>query len=112
MCPIVREEDGLAMSSRNVRLEEQHRTNAPQISQIMEAAKASIDTDSPQVIEKNAFEKLAAIEGFRPEYFTISDGITLQSIDTFANSKLVVACAAVWAGDVRLIDNIILKNEL
>jgi len=112
MCPIVREEDGLAMSSRNVRLAAPHRTNAPQIHQILKAAKDKMASHSPKTIEKDALEQLSQIEGFRPEYVTISDGISLQPIEDFEQSDLVVICTAVWVGDVRLIDNLLLKNEL
>ena len=46
----------------------------------------------------------------KPEYFEIVDGRTLMPVDTFNDSDFIVACTAVWAGDVRLIDNMILKN--
>ena len=50
------------------------------------------------------------INDFRPEYFDIVDGYTLEPIEDYHNSKYVVACTAVWAGEVRLIDNMIYKK--
>ena len=52
------------------------------------------------------------IPGFRPEYFDIIDGKKLEKCSSAESCELVVACTAVWAGDVRLIDNMILKGSL
>ena len=108
-CPIIREADGLAMSSRNVRLQPAIRNRANLIHQSLEWAKASIDQLEPAEISRLAMEKLS-IPDFRPEYFEVVDGTTLQKIDPQNPSAFVVACAAVWAGEVRLIDNMILKS--
>ena len=104
-CPIVREEDGLAMSSRNVRLTPDHRERATILSKILEEAAAKRKTHSPADIEKWAMDKMAAQKDFRPEYFTISDGKTLQQVSDFSEHEGVVACLACWVGEVRLIDN-------
>lgn len=109
-CPIVREEDGLAMSSRNVRLPENHRAAAPRIHAILSEAKTKIASDTPTEVEKWALAQLTDNEDFKPEYFEIVDGITLQEISTFEESEIVVACVTCWVGDVRLIDNMILKS--
>jgi pantoate--beta-alanine ligase len=104
-CPIVREADGLAMSSRNVRLLADHRKRATILSQILKEAASKRKSHSPQDIEKWAMDKMAAQKDFKPEYFTISDGRTLQQVSNFAEHDSVVACLACWVGDVRLIDN-------
>lgn len=108
MCPIMREEDGLAMSSRNVRLTPENRSLAVKISQTLQGAKALIDSKTPEEVITWAMNELS-IPQFKPEYFAIVDGITLQAIDDFEAHHFVVACAAVWAGEVRLIDNMVLK---
>lgn len=108
MCPIKRQENGLAMSSRNVRLTPEHRSLAVKISQTLSAAKKLLDSKTPEEVEKWAMHELSIPE-FKPEYFTIVDGITLQSIEDFSKTDFVVACTAVWAGEVRLIDNMVLK---
>lgn len=109
MCPIVREEDGLAMSSRNRRLSTEERNASTIIYRTLLEAKEMLATETPQKISQWAMENIASL-GFRPEYFEIVDGYTLQRIDTFEAADLVVACTAAWVGEVRLIDNMILKQ--
>lgn len=109
MCPIVREEDGLAMSSRNVLLDPTHRTIVPIIRQTLLAAKEMMDKESPQKIKAWAMEQLQQ-PGFKPEYFEIVDGVTLQPVERLEASTFLVACLAVWVGKVRLIDNLVFKN--
>jgi len=109
MCPIMREENGLAMSSRNVRLTPENRILAVKISQTLSAAKKLVDDKTPNEVKEWAMQELSIPE-FRPEYFEIVDGITLQSIDDFSETNFAVACTAVWAGDIRLIDNMVLKS--
>ncbi|MEO0339161.1 MAG: pantoate--beta-alanine ligase [Bacteroidota bacterium] len=104
----VREASGLAMSSRNVRLTEAFRLKAPSIYQMLQAAKKVLATDPINTIEQRSIQKLQAI-GLKPEYFSIVDGDTLRPVDDEKASKSIVACTAVWAGDVRLIDNFILR---
>ncbi len=109
VCPIKREEDGLAMSSRNRRLTVYHRSEAPILHKVLTKAKNWIEVKSVDEIEMIAMQ-LLDFPGFRPEYFTIIDGHTLEPIDSIAGVSEVVACTAVWAGDIRLIDNMILKS--
>lgn len=106
-CPIVRESNGLAMSSRNVRLPEDHRKRAILLSQLLQAAKQESKTKSPSDIEAEAMERMHREPDFRPEYFTISDGRTLEPISDFTTAETVVICVACWVGEVRLIDNIV-----
>jgi len=110
MCEIVREEDGLAKSSRNVRLKPEHRVNAPKIHQTLLEAKGKIHSHFPRQIEEEAMEYLNKIEGFKPEYFEIVHGRTLRPFEVFEDVDYAVVCTAVWAGEVRLIDNMILKE--
>ena len=110
MCPIVREEDGLAMSSRNLRLKKENRILAPIISKTLNDAKAMIGEKTPKEIKEWALQTLQQPD-FKPEYFEIVDGISLQPIMNFKDSDFIVACTAAWAGEVRLIDNMILKRK-
>lgn len=109
MCPIIRESDGLAMSSRNLRLSRKIRDKAGIIYQALCLARQMAPGHSPAGIQKLALQKLD-LPDFRAEYFEIVDGDTLLPIKQFDEAKLVIACTAVWAGDVRLIDNTILKK--
>lgn len=112
VCPIIREDDGLARSSRNRRLTEDHREKADIIYRVLQQAKDWLAEDrSPIEISYKAMEYLD-IPGFKPEYFDIIDGKTLKKLVATGDTSLVVACTAVWAGDVRLIDNMILRGSL
>jgi len=112
VCPIIREDDGLARSSRNRRLTDEHRGKADILHRVLTQAKEWIlEGRSPIEVSYKATEYLD-IPGFKPEYFDIIDGHTLKKIIEVGGTKLVVACTAVWAGDVRLIDNMIFKGEL
>jgi pantoate--beta-alanine ligase len=112
MCPIIREVDGLAMSSRNVRLQAPYRVKAPIIYQALQQAKLQLENgDSPENIRLNGMETLQT-EGLQPEYFDLVNATNLKPVSKNSNAKTVVACTAAWAGDVRLIDNLILKGGL
>ncbi|GAB5552578.1 MAG: pantoate--beta-alanine ligase [Saprospiraceae bacterium] len=108
MGPTVRENDGLAMSSRNVRLTPANREKAPIIYQLLQQAKADLGREPIASIEQQQQKTLEKM-GFRPEYFSIVDAKTLLPINQLKSDQSVVACVAVWAGDVRLIDNLILQ---
>jgi pantoate--beta-alanine ligase len=110
VCPIVREADGLAMSSRNARLTADHRARASMIHKTLNKAKEMIHTNSIESIQSDAMTSMN-IPGFKPEYFTIINGHTLETIESISGVKEVVACTAVWAGEVRLIDNMRLIVE-
>ena len=111
VCPIMREDHGLAMSSRNVRLTRDNREDASIIHRVLRQAKQWIDTKDIEDIESRAMEYLS-VSGFRPEYFSIINGHTLETIKDINGVEEVVACAAVWAGDVRLIDNMrLISND-
>lgn len=108
-CPIVREKDGLAMSSRNLRLTEEHREKAVLVYETLKMAKDMLPTHHPKDIQAHALKQLN-IDGFNPEYFEIVDTVSLQAVESFHRVGAIVACTAVWAGQVRLIDNMILKK--
>ena len=110
VCPIKREPHGLAMSSRNVRLSKKERNDAQVIYKILTYVKRKFKKDSAASCKEYAIKKLEKA-GFRPEYFEIVDGITLLGGCEYKDSSYIVACLAVWVGDVRLIDNKILKKS-
>lgn len=105
-CPIVREEDGLALSSRNTRLSAAERVTALNISKTLfaslEYAKEHSLCETKQFVENS----IDATEGLRLEYFQIVDGNNLQEVAEWESSDYIVGCITVFCGDVRLIDNI------
>jgi pantoate--beta-alanine ligase len=108
MCPTVREADGLAMSSRNVRLTPGMRTAAPVIYQTLLEAKAAFKIETVQTIQTHARQRMRDA-GLQPEYFELVDGLTLLPVGQRTERAFVVACTAVFAGEVRLIDNLVLQ---
>ena len=109
-CPIVREADGLALSSRNARLSEEQRRQALGISQALFCSKEYAATHT--VAETQAFveKAIADAEGLELEYFELVDGLTLQKIASWEDTDYAVGCITVFCGDVRLIDNIKYKG--
>ncbi len=103
-CETVREESGLAMSSRNTLLTPQNRALAIHIYRIMAEAKKALQVDDAQKTKELATQKLIAI-GFRPEYVELVNPITLVPVTADWKGPIQM-CLAVWAGDVRLIDNL------
>lgn len=112
VCPIIREADGLAMSSRNRLLTPEGRAQAPLIHATLNWAKSALDQLPPELIQKEAMERLAQPAHFQPEYFELVDGLTLVPVKDAAAHDLIVACTAVRVGAVRLIDNQVLKGDL
>ncbi len=111
MVPTVREADGLALSSRNIRLKSEERGLAPLLYHCLREAKIQLGQGWTRAeIEAHAMARLAKPSAFRPEYFSLVDGLTLEPIDDPAEHKIIVACTAVWVGDIRLIDNMLLKG--
>lgn len=106
--PTLRETDGLAMSSRNVRLTHEMRTKAPCIFQILQHIREHIEDTPIDVLQKNAISNLIS-KGLKPEYVEIVDSQTLQAVIQPSAHTSLVACIAAWAGDVRLIDNLVIK---
>ncbi len=110
VCPIKREPSGLAMSSRNTRLSKENRDKAVVIYRTLNYVKRRLKKHSVADTIDYAMKRMN-IEDFKPEYFSIVDGNTLLAINSMDESDYVVACTAVWAGDIRLIDNKILKKS-
>lgn len=110
MCPTKREADGLAMSSRNLRLTPEMRHIAPIIFETLEHARKELPTVSPAILQTTARARLERA-GLKPDYFEIVDGITLAPVASWDASEHIVACVAAFAGEIRLIDNVIVKWE-
>lgn len=107
-CPIEREKDGLAMSSRNVRLSPEQRKIVPRISQTLFNVKELRNTHSPAQLKAMVNEQFATQAEMKLAYFEIVDAETLRNISDFNPHQEAVACIAVELGSLRLIDNIIL----
>ena len=105
-CPIVREEDGLARSSRNTLLSEEGRAQAPNIYRILSESRTWCQELSPKAVIERATQLLDAIPTLRVEYFEIVDANTLQPITRWEDSSKPHGCITVYCGEVRLIDNI------
>ena len=110
-CPIVREEDGLALSSRNARLSAEERENALKISQTLFKSRTFAATHTVSETQKFVEDAIAAAPGLRLEYFEIVDGNTLQKVENWDQTSYAVGCITVFCGDVRLIDNIKYKES-
>lgn len=105
-CPIVREEDGLALSSRNVRLSAEERSFAPSIYRILSESLAWKAELTPAQLIQRVTEAINAIPTLRVEYFEIVDTDSLQPIQAWDESSRPHGCITVYCGEVRLIDNI------
>ena len=106
MCPIQRETDGLAMSSRNVHLTAYDREHALILSKTLSWVKEHFNVDNIAQLQQQAAQMLNNEPGIIPEYFEIVDGDTLKPVTT--TTKKVVALVAARAGKTRLIDNMLI----
>lgn len=104
-CSIVREKDGLAMSSRNVRLNHEERKVAPVIHQTLKDVKEKIYTQDINELCKWAVSTLNQAPGMEVEYFEIVDTESLQTVADIKETAHTIACVAAYLGKVRLIDN-------
>ena len=111
-CPIVREESGLAMSSRNALLTAEERTTAAHIYATLQASKEFAKNHTVAETHDYVVSTLNAIAGLEVEYYQIVNGITLQPISDWQETADVVGCITVYCGarPVRLIDNIRYKG--
>ena len=105
-CPIVREIDGLAMSSRNVRLNEAERAIAPKIFATLNDSITKKDAMSPSEMKKYTLDKYAEIKEFDVEYVEITDEINLKSLENWNECDHARIFVALQLGPVRLIDNV------
>ena len=105
-CPIVREADGLALSSRNTRLTPALRQKAPLIARTLQESKRLAATKSVQEVIDYVVTTLNAEPDLEVEYYEIVDGDSLVSIRDWKDTTYAVGCVTVYCGEVRLIDNI------
>ena len=105
-CETVRESDGLAMSSRNMRLTISERSLAPKIHQILVKVKDKVGKLPVWELKEWAIKKLEENPGFRVEYFEIGDRESLMPVENWNHKHRAIAFVAVFLGEVRLIDNI------
>ncbi len=110
-CPIVREADGLALSSRNVRLTAEQRAIAPSIYRILETSRHLRTSMSPRELAEWVTNQINLVPELRVEYYEIVDVDTLESIDAWTDSARPYGCVTVFCGQVRLIDNISYVDE-
>lgn len=109
-CPIKREDDGLALSSRNSLLSPEERSQAVNISKALFASKKYADTHTVDETKNYVESLIAESPMLKTEYFTIVDGDTLQDIKNWEDTDFAVGCIAVFCGNIRLIDNIKYKE--
>ena len=104
-CPIVREEDGLALSSRNERLSASEKETALSISKTLFSSLKWAKEEGATVanVQQRVIDTVNAVEGLEVEYYEIVDQTTLLPTDTF---DYAIGCITVYCGPVRLIDNI------
>ena len=112
-CPIVRADDGLALSSRNMRLSPAARAMAPAIYDTLSQAVEMSEYEDVETVSEWVLSTLSSFHEvnpqpdglrFEPEYFELVDDITLQPVERWRDAKGVVGCIAVWLDGVRLID--------
>ncbi len=107
-CDTVREPDGLAMSSRNLRLSREMRASASVLYETLQMVKIWVLKFNPEQVTQMAIEKIRQ-KGLKPEYFELVDPQTLLPIHKVHPPMVVVACVAAYADEVRLIDNMVIK---
>ena len=105
ICPTLREPDGLAMSSRNLRLNENQRRTAVQIYETMQLIKTEIAPGNLSHLRQKAENKLSDA-GFRVDYVEIADATSLEPINVWNGQQKAVVLVAAYLDDIRLIDNL------
>ena len=105
-CPILREADGLALSSRNTRLTPEQRQKAPVIARTLKESTTFVPAKSVQEVIDYVVNTINQVPEMEVEYFEIVDGNTMQPIQNWSDTTYPVGCITVYCGEVRLIDNI------
>lgn len=105
-CPIIREADGLAMSSRNTLLSEAQRKSAPLISQTLFKSREMAQNSSVKDVKNWVISTIDTDPELQTEYFEIVDDVTLMPVNKWDEAQGKVGCIAVKVGKIRLIDNI------
>jgi pantoate--beta-alanine ligase len=108
ICPILREQDGLAMSSRNMRLSAEQRAKSVALYETLTFLKQNLNKGSLFDIKKEATALLQS-KNFKPDYVEIADAKTLKPINEWDSRINIVGLVAAYIGDVRLIDNMMLN---
>lgn len=109
-CPIIRESDGLAMSSRNMRLNVRQRNAAPKIYETLQDIRKQIPGTDVSVIDADVRSSINSDPELHLEYFQIVHSETLEPVSVIDSKIPMTACIAVYAGDIRLIDNVELNS--
>ena len=111
LCPTIRENNGLAMSSRNRRLSQEEQNTATHLFKALQLAKKHLENNiSVEQTRKEVLNYLQEIPSIELEYFEIADGETLQAV-SLPSHRPIALCIAAFVGGVRLIDNILLEAE-
>lgn len=105
-CPIIRAEDGLALSSRNELLTPEHRAIAPAIYRTLQEAVEKSHTMTPTELKKWVEEEINRTELLKTIYYQSVDALTMQEVEAWSDAERIQGCIAVQAGEIRLIDNI------
>lgn len=108
-CPIIRDTDGLARSSRNTLLDKAHRAAAPHIYEVLSSAASKTGEMTPDELSAWVVEQVNAEPLLETIYFQAVDALTMQQVHSWDESPRIQGCIAVQAGAIRLIDNIKLK---
>ncbi|GAA4308591.1 pantoate--beta-alanine ligase [Nibribacter koreensis] len=109
--PIIREEDGLAMSSRNRRLTPEQRQMAPKLYEALQLLERQLAQVCIEEAKQAAIDFLAAYPQIKLEYLEVIDANTLQPISSVQEVEKVAVCLAAFLGEVRLIDNLLLEPK-
>ncbi|MBR2492213.1 MAG: pantoate--beta-alanine ligase [Paludibacteraceae bacterium] len=105
-CPIIREESGLARSSRNELLSAEERKKAALISQVLSKSVNFAKDMSVEEVKNWVNDQFKSDDTFKMDYYDIVDGNSLQSVSSWDESDYIVGCIAIYCGKIRLIDNI------
>ncbi len=108
-CPIIRDTDGLARSSRNTLLTPEHRAAAPHIYEVLSQAAGKVGAMSPAELSEWVVAEVNRNPLLKTIYFQAVDAATMQQVEAWDDAVRVQGCIAVQAGEIRLIDNIKLK---
>jgi pantoate--beta-alanine ligase len=105
-CPIVREPDGLAMSSRNMLLSKEGRKKAAILSRVLFMSKEMKVNSTPDEVRAFVIQEIKKEPEFKLEYFEIIHGSDLTPVTSWETGEVVIGCIAAWVDKIRLIDNI------
>ena len=108
-CPIIRDKDGLALSSRNTLLTKEHRAAAPHIYATIKQCAEKMQAMTPAELSAWVTAEVESNPLLKVIYFQAVDALSMQQISAWSESERVQGCIAVQAGDIRLIDNVRIK---